>query len=125
MKIAVIIVRLLLGALLVFSSVAYFFNLIPVPELTGPLKTFNEGVVASGYLLPLIKGIELVCGLAFITGLFVPLATVVIFPIAVNIVLVHLFIAPEGIPVALFVFLSTLFLAYASKTHYKNLIVSR
>ena len=121
MKIAVTIVRVLLGLLFLFSSVSYFLNLFPEPELSGDLKTFNEGIKAAGYLLPLIKGIELVCGLAFIIGRFVPLATVIIFPIAVNILAVHISIAPEGLPVALFVILATLFIAYYNRNHYREL----
>ncbi|WP_258104285.1 DoxX family membrane protein [Marinoscillum sp. MHG1-6] len=123
MKIAVTIIRLLLGALLIFSSVSYFFNLIPVPELSGPLKEFNEGVEATGYLLPLIKGVELLCGLAMLTGYFLPLAVVIFFPVAVNIICIHLAIAPEGIPIAVFVILSTVFLALANKDYYKSMLV--
>lgn len=123
MKITTTIIRILLGTLFVFGSVAYFFNLFPQPELTGDMKTFNEGLNASGYLVSLIKAIELICGLAFIAGRFVPLATVVIFPIVVNIVGVHVFLAPEGLPLAIFVLLANLFLAYRNKDHYKELMV--
>jgi uncharacterized membrane protein YphA (DoxX/SURF4 family) len=121
MKIAVIIVRVLLGLLLLFSSLAYFFNLIPTPELSGSIRTFNEGMEASGYLVTLIKGTELICGLALVTGYFVPLALVVFSPLALNILCVHLSIAPEGIPVAIFVVLSTLFLLYAKRAYYAAL----
>jgi len=72
----------------------------------------------------LVKGIELICGLLFITGRFVPLAAVVIFPIVVNIVLVHVFLAPEGLPVALFVLLSNLFLAFVYRSHYRGLFTN-
>jgi putative oxidoreductase len=122
MKIAVKITRILLGILLIFSSMAYFFNLIPVPELFGAIKEFNEGVEASGYLIPLIKGTELVCGLALLSGYFVPLALVIFFPLAVNIMCLHFTIAPEGIPIAIFVMATTLFLVYAKRAHYKELV---
>ncbi|MDN5214514.1 DoxX family membrane protein [Fulvivirgaceae bacterium BMA12] len=125
MKIATIIIRMLLGALFVFASVAYFFKLVPQPELTGDMKTFNDGLTASGYLLPLVKAIELICGIAFIVGRFVPLAVLVIFSIVVNILCVHIFLAPEGLPMALFVFIATLFLAYVNRSYYTGLIVSR
>ena len=125
MKIAVIIVRILLGALFLFASITFLFNVFPKPELTGPLKTFNEGMDATGYLMHLVKVIELICGIAFITGRFVPLAAVVIFPIVVNIVGVHMFLAPEGLPTAIFVLAATLFLAYAYRNYYKGLLVSK
>lgn len=125
MKIAVIIIRVLMGLLFVFSSLSYFFNLVPQPELTGTMKVFSDGLNASGYLVPLVKVIELLCGIGFIIGRFVPLATIVIFPIAVNILCVHLFLAPEGLPIAAFVFLGTLFLAYVHRDKYKTLAAVR
>ncbi len=124
MKIAIIIVRSLLGLLFLFASISYFFKLAPAPELTGAMKTYFEGLVASGYVLTVVKSIELLCGLLFISGRLVPLATVVIFPIVVNIVLTHAFLAPEGLPVALFVLVADLFLAYVNRSHYKGLFTN-
>lgn len=124
MKITVIIVRVLLGLLFAFSAVAYFFQLVPQPELTGPLNTFNEGMEASVYLMPVVKTIELVCGLALIVGRFVPLSLVLLAPIVVNIVGVHLYLAPEGLPVAIFVAAATIFLAVAHRRYFAPLFKS-
>ncbi len=125
MKIAVVVVRILLGALFVFASVVVLFKLGPQQVPTGATKTFMEGVAATGYLLTLIKVTELVCGLAFIIGRFVPLATVIIFPISLNIFLLHAFAAPEGLPAGLFVLLANLFLAFAYRKHYSGLFVAK
>ena len=119
MKIAVIIIRILTGLLFLFVSVVVLFGLMPQPEVYGEVKLFNEGMAASGYLMPLLKGTELLCAIALLTNRFVPLATVVMFPITLNILLFHAFLAPEGLPIALFLFLSNLFLAY---THRENLL---
>ncbi len=118
MKIAAIIIRTLFGALLLFGSVVYFLKLYPVPEIQGPLREFNEGMAATGYMMNVIKGIELVCGLAFVSGFFVPLATVVIFPISLNIFLLHATIAPQGFPVSIFVLGANLFLAFYYRDKY-------
>jgi len=125
MRIAAIIVRVLMGLMFVFSAAVFFFKLIPVPEMTGPIKTFNEGLAASGYFMPFLKAVETIAGLALIAGLFVPLATVVIFPITINIFLVHLFLAPEGIPIAIFMFAGNLFLAYYYRKHYTSMLVMK
>jgi putative oxidoreductase len=100
MKIAAIIIRTLMGLLFVFSSAVFFFNLIPVPPMEGKLKLFNEGLAASGYFMPFLKFVELICGLVLISGRFVTLIAVVIVPITINILLVHIFLAPEGLPVS-------------------------
>jgi putative oxidoreductase len=120
-KIATIILRSLMGLLFLFSSITYLFNLIAPPPLTGAIKTFHEGLEASVYLLPTVKTIELVCGIAFVVGRFVPLATVLISPIIVNIVLVHAFMAPEGLPVAAFLVFANAFVAYYHRERYKPL----
>ncbi len=125
MKIAVIIVRILMGLLFTMSPVIYFFHLIPPPELEGDNKLFNEGVAAAGYLLPLLKGTELLCAVAFLSGRYVTLATVVIFPIVVNILLYHVSLFPSGLPVAIFLLLGDLFLAYSNRKNYESLFVAK
>lgn len=122
MKIAVIAVRVLLGLLLLFASVAFFANLAPPPELSGNAKTFFDGLVASKYILPVVKVFEFLCGIAFLSGRFVPLAVVVFFPIAVNILLVHLLVMPDGLPVAIGVFAAEAFLILANWSSFEAIL---
>jgi putative oxidoreductase len=122
MKIAVIIVRVLMGLMFLFASIVVLFNLMPHPEMKGNAKLFMDGIAATVYFMPLLKITELVCGIAFVSGLFVPLATVVIFPIVLNIVFYHAFVAPEGLPVAIALLLGNLFLAFAYRKHYATLV---
>jgi uncharacterized membrane protein YphA (DoxX/SURF4 family) len=114
-----------MGLLLLFASIVFLFKLVPQPELTGDLKIFNDGMAASVYLMPLVKVIELLCGIAFLAGRFVPLATVVIAPIIVNILLFHWFLAPEGLPVSFFLFTGNLFLAYDSRKNLEPLFAPK
>src|SRR5262245_66228360 len=126
MKIAMIIVRTLMGLLFMFGAVAYFFNLVPPPaDLPEKLITFMKGVEATGYLMTLIKLTELVCGLAFVSGYYVPLATVVIAPVIINIFLVHLFLMPEALPVAIFLILANSFVAYYYRESYAPLLKAK
>lgn len=125
MKIAVIVVRILFGLLLVMSAVVVLFNLAPQPELKGNVKTFMLGMEATGYMLTFIKVTELICGLALVSGFFAPLATVVIFPITINIVLFHALVAHEGYPVSLFVLFANLFLAFAYRRYYAPMLVAK
>lgn len=73
-----------MGLMFLFASIVVLFKLVPQPELTGNTKVFMDGVNASVYLMSLIKITELLCGIAFVSGRFVPLATVVIAPIIIN-----------------------------------------
>ncbi|MES1182114.1 MAG: hypothetical protein ABUL44_04895, partial [Flavobacterium sp.] len=122
--IATIIVRILLGLLYAFFAAVVLFhiNLGEQPAPTGAAKTFMEGMTASVYLLPLIKITELICGIALIAGLFAPLATVIIFPVSLNILFFHIFVAPDAMAMAIFIVLANLFLAYAYREKYKPML---
>jgi hypothetical protein len=88
------------------------------------MKTFNDGLKASGYLVPLVKTIELTCGLSFVTGKFNKITFILLMPISVNIICTHLFLAPEGIPLASFLFLGNIILLYSKWDSYKELFTA-
>ncbi|MBP9838740.1 MAG: DoxX family protein [Proteobacteria bacterium] len=122
MKIAGIVVRTLMGLLLLFGSITYLFKLMPQPELTGNVKLFMDGVMATGYLMTLIKVTELVCGLAFLTGRFVPLAMIIISPVIINIFLFHLYVDTSGLPVGIFLVVANSFLAFVNWDKFKSVL---
>jgi len=125
MKITVLIVRILMGLMFAFASITVLFKLMPQPEPTGNVKIFMDGMAATVYMLTTIKVIELICSVAFLSGRFVPLATVVIFPINVNILLFHLFMAPEGLPVAILLMIGNLLLAWYYRDRYKAMLSAK
>ena len=125
MKIATIIIRVLIGLMFAFASIAFFFKLINEPEPTGSIKIFNDGIAASIYLMPTVKVFELICAIAFLSGRFIPLAIVVIFPIILNILLFHAFLQPTGLPVAILLMLGDLFLAYYYRDKYRAFLTAK
>ena len=125
MKIATIIIRTLIGLLLLFASITFFLKLAPEPVVTGDFKAFQVGLVASAYLMPLAKAVELLCGLAFVFGRFVALANLIILPITVNILFINFFMSPETLPLALFLFLGNVFLIFSYWNNYKSLFVAK
>ncbi len=123
MKIAMIIVRTLMGLLFLFASITFLGGLIaPPPMADGPMKMFNEGLAASGYFFGLLKITELVCGILLVIGRFVPLALVILSPIIVNIFFVHLYLDRTGLPVAIFLVLANIFLAYWYRDAFRDLL---
>jgi len=125
MKITVLIVRILMGLMFAFASIVVLFKLVPQPEQTGNVKIFMDGMTATVYMLTTIKVIELICSVAFLSGRFVPLATVVIFPITLNILLFHTFMAPEGLLIAILLMLGNLFLAWYYRDRYKAMLTAK
>lgn len=129
MKIAIIIVRSLVGLMFLFAAVSWFamvyFHAFPMPAVTGNMKTFNDGLAASGYLMMLIKITELICALLLLFGRYVALALVVLFPIMINIVLVNAFLSPSGLPMVVLLLIGVLFLAYTQREKYAPLFTSK
>lgn len=122
MKIALLIVRILTGLLFIFSSLVWFLGLVQPPEMTGAVKEFNEGLAATGYFFPLLKSVELLCGIALVVGRFVPLAMIVLAPVVVHIFLFHVALDRTGLPVAIYLVLAFLFLAYGYRDRFAPLL---
>jgi putative oxidoreductase len=123
MRITMIVVRTLMGLFLLFASLSYFFELVkPTVVMPEAAITYNKGL-AVAHVLSIVKVIELICGLLFVTGLFVPLATILIFPITVNIVLFHAYADPANIGGGILLLVLNLFLAYYYRKSYAPLFV--
>ncbi len=121
MKIATIVIRVLIGLLLLFASITYFFGIGPAqPASTEEFKVFSTGLVTSVYIFPVAKAVELLCGISYVTGKYVTLANILILPITINILLINYFLAPEGLPIAIAMFLGNLFLIYRYWDNYKS-----
>lgn len=124
MKIAIIIIRVLLGGMFIFASVPVLFN-IPMgkmPQMTADQTTFMTGIKVAKYLFPLIKVTELVAGLMLLIGRTAPLATIIIFPITLNIFLYHAFLGPKELPIVGAMLLLNLFLFYAYRQKYLPIV---
>ncbi len=114
-----------MGLLFIFASITYFFALITPPPMEGPIKSFNEGLAASGYFFTLLKVTELICGILLLAGRFVPLALVILAPIIINILMVHIFLDRTGLPVAIFLVLGAIFLAYYHRKAFTPLLTAK
>lgn len=126
MKIAMIIVRTLMGLLFIASSLIVLIGgPATPPDLSPNMKMFVDGMAASGYMLTLVKVTELMCGIAFVTGRYVALATVVIAPVIINILLVHIYLERSGLPVAIFLVLANCFVAWWYWDKYKPLLEAK
>jgi putative oxidoreductase len=121
MRIAILIIRILLGAFMVFASVSYFFNLLEAEAPTGNLLTFMTGIMASKYLLPFAKAVELLAGISLLSGKFIKVSLLALLPISINIFLIHTITQVSEVPVAIFVLGANLFLIYAHWDSYKVL----
>ncbi|MEN9337608.1 MAG: hypothetical protein RLZZ500_2595 [Bacteroidota bacterium] len=121
MKITGIVIRILFGGLMVFASIAYFFQLVDAETPTDAVKTMNDGFMATQYLFPLVKAIELLCGIGLLFNKFPRLTPLVLFPISINIFLVHLFIDRPNLAIGFFVLGANFFLLVQQRVYYREL----
>lgn len=122
MKIAVIIVRVLMGLMFLQASIMFFLKMTPAqPEMSTEITTYMNGLTI-GHTLEIIKAIELVCAICFLIGRYVALAAIVLFPITINILLFHIMLDPSNMLVAALIFIAHLFLIYAYRKNYAGML---
>ncbi|MEM8535017.1 MAG: hypothetical protein AAGF95_29545 [Chloroflexota bacterium] len=104
---AIVIARVLLGALLIISVVVrLFFGEQSSSGFPPGAQAWISAMDATGYLRPLLFLTEFIVGIALIIGRFVPLALIVFAPIQINITLFHLFLDPRPIRLVQIVLMS-------------------
>ncbi len=102
MKITRLIARILLGLIFLIFGLNGFFHFIPMPPPAGLAGQFMGALFVSHYLVPIFL-LQLAGGALLLANRFVPLALTLLGPVIVNILLFHLLLAPQGIPLALVV----------------------
>jgi len=113
--------RIFLGFIFFASGLNGFFQFVAPPPMQGKAATFIEGLVASGYVFPVLFAIYIIAGGALLANRFVPLALVLLAPAIVNIFAVHVRLAPHGMPVALVVVALEIFLVWRYREAYRPL----
>jgi putative oxidoreductase len=88
MKIASLIARLLLGALMVFAGANHIFNFLPQgPMPSGVAGQLLQGMMGTGYMA-FVGVCEVIAGLLLLINRFAPFALTVLAAIIVNIIVV-------------------------------------
>ncbi len=123
-RVAPIAARIVLGMLFTMFGLNGFFHFIPEPPMPQRASAFMAALAATGYMLPLLKGTEVVAGLLLLSGRAVPFALTLLAPVVVNIFAFHVFLAPAGTPIALFALLMGLYVAYEHRAAYRQLFAA-
>ncbi len=113
---AATIARVLLGLAFVIFSLNFWLNFIKIPPLPGNAGTFVGLMYVSGYLA-FVKVIELLGGLAALAGR-TTLALLLLGPVVLNILLIDVYLAHAFDPVAFFLGLLVLFLAWTERARF-------
>jgi uncharacterized membrane protein YphA (DoxX/SURF4 family) len=122
MKLAVTIARILLGLPFLVFGLNGFFHFMEPPPQPPEAQAFLGALEASGYMMVMVKVVEVLCGALLILGRYVPLALTLLAPILVNIVGYHVYIDPAGLPLALAIIALELFCAWAYRARFAPML---
>ncbi len=122
MKIAKTIIRFLLGIMLIVFGLNKFLQFMPMPQLPDDAGAFMGALAASGYILPIVAIVEIGTGILLLINKFKALALVILFPVALNAFLFHVFLDLPGIGGAAFLIIMNVFLMLNEKDAYKSIL---
>jgi putative oxidoreductase len=124
MKIASLIARLLMGLIFLVFGLNGFLHFIKAPMPTGIAGQYVGAIFASGYWV-VIFGVQVISGVLFLVGRFVPLALVLIGPVIVNILCFHALMGAPGLPLAIVVAVLWAIVAIRNKQHLAGIFAQR
>jgi len=102
MKTGSTIARYLAGVIFLVFGLNGFLHFIPLPPPSGVAGQFMGALFVSHYLT-LIFALQVIGAVLLLANRYVPLALAILAPVIVNIVSFHALMAPNGLPLALFV----------------------
>jgi uncharacterized membrane protein YphA (DoxX/SURF4 family) len=112
----------ILGLIFVVFGLNGFFHFIPNPPAAEPMTAFMTALGETAYFMIVVKLVEVASGLMILTGRFLPLGLILLAPVSVNILLVHVFLDRSGLPIAIVIILLQLFLAWAYRDSYRDVL---
>lgn len=107
------VARYALGLIFFVFGLNGFLHFLPQPPMSGAPLDFVMALVGSGYVMPVLKGSEVIAGALLLSNRYVPLALALLAPAVVGIVGFHTVLAPSGFPMALLVLVLELYLAFS------------
>jgi len=112
-------VSILFGLLLINGGLNKFLNYMPVPDgLPEALLKDNAALMEISWLMPLVGAAEILGGLLIMIPKTRALGALVIFPVMVGVLLTHLTVAPEGLPIALVIWAILLWIIFDNRNKY-------
>ncbi|MGK0385462.1 MAG: putative oxidoreductase [Patiriisocius sp.] len=115
------ILRILLGLALLVFGMNKFTPFIPIFDMAPAAANFMESLNSTGYVLYVIAALEIIIGLLLLLKKWVPFALILLAPIAINILLFHVFLDVSGVLVAILIVAITVMLIYKYWKSYRPL----
>ena len=122
MKTIATIARILLGLMFVVFGSNIFLHFIPMPPPPpGPAGDFGKALFVS-HIMYVIGGLQVIGGALCLIGRFVPLGLTLLGPVIVNILLFHIFLNHQGLPMAIVVAVLALIVLWRYRACFTGLL---
>lgn len=97
------------------------------PPVLAKAVPLRDAVFASGYVIPVILFVYFISGVSFVANRFVPLASVVLFPVSLNILLFHALLnpTPRSLGAASTLFVANTYMLFHARAAYRSLLRAR
>ncbi len=92
-----LVVRLLFGLMLVVFGLNGFLQFLPMPEMNAEAGAFMGALISTKFYFPVVKTIEILAGIAFLTNKKVAFAAIMVLPVMIAAFLFHLGLDIGGI----------------------------
>ena len=119
-----LIAQYLTGVIFLVFGLNGFLHFIPAPLPTGVAGQFIGALFVSHYLT-VIFAVQLIGAILLLVNRFVPLALAILAPVIVNILCFHAFMAPSGLPLAIFVAVAWVLIFVRVRPAFAGLFQSR
>ncbi len=113
--------RIFLGIVFLLAGINGYFVIF---ELEPFIATSPEAMALFEfkYLLIVEKTIEVICGILLLTNQFIPLAIAILAPIVANIFLLHLFLDPSLLLLAILLVISLGYMMYCYRDNFMRIL---
>ena len=101
---------------------AFGHGFMPMPPPPPVMQTIMTGFMATGYLMTLVASLQFISGLLLLSGLYINAAIVFLGPIIVNILLIHIFVEPNGLITGIVVSVLYIILVKSRWLDFKQLV---
>lgn len=117
-----ITIKMVAGLMLVVFGANKFFGFLDMAAPAIQMGMVMKALGSTGYLFPLVGGIEVLVGLAFILNRFVALGAVLLAPVMLNAFMMHLMLDPSGIAGSALLGVMLIIIMISEKSRFSGLL---